>query len=512
MFRTSFGIMTVDNSGPGGFDEYAGNFNILQPTGDPRQVFQLSAGPGPIHYPVNADGTVPYTGASFGSRTATLRDPNLRNPYIMNWSAGFQGQLSRHLDREPDVSGHVRRGTDAQLEHQLRFRSRSLWAATVPCRTRSLRPSRIICIIPQFGTINYLSNFNHNTWHSGNITVDKRYGNGLTVQRQLQHLQIAEQRRFPELLQPPGQSAHLLRSAAPVRRLRDLRTAGRQEANAGSIGAGWPNAIFGGWKVDVSENALSGMPISVTHAGSPNRYLTASRVNATGAHRIRRRSPIGTWGSASRPPRRIPTSISDAFAYPDSYTIGSLGSRVLQAPAALVDAVFCHQELDRLDERYKFSFRLDGHNLPVEAAQSRRSQYHLQSEQHRGLGQVHRRGRRFFQLRHGAGQHADVDSRGVLDMSRPMTRSKTISAQSSQMPGRSSAALLRRPAVRPRCARSRPGSRSAPAAGSRPPENMLYLKQLGVTWVSLGATPETATAEGLHQDARAVGSGRLQGL
>src|SRR5687767_13643068 len=93
VYRASFGIMTVDNTGiQGGFDEYAGNFNILQPVGDPRSVFKLSDGPGRITYVVNPDGTVPYTGANFGSRTAFWRDPNLRNAYVMNWSGGFQYQ------------------------------------------------------------------------------------------------------------------------------------------------------------------------------------------------------------------------------------------------------------------------------------------------------------------------------------------------------------------------------------------------------------------------------------
>jgi len=41
-----------------------------------------------------------------------------------------------------------------------------------------------------------------------------------------------------------------------------------------------------------------------------------------------------------------------------------------------------------------------------------------------------------------------------------------------------------------------PGIKIGTSAGQPTPENMLYLKQLGVTWVSLGATPETATAEG----------------
>jgi mannonate dehydratase len=41
-----------------------------------------------------------------------------------------------------------------------------------------------------------------------------------------------------------------------------------------------------------------------------------------------------------------------------------------------------------------------------------------------------------------------------------------------------------------------PGIKIGTGGGSPTEENMMYLKQLGVTWVSLGASPETATAEG----------------
>jgi mannonate dehydratase len=41
-----------------------------------------------------------------------------------------------------------------------------------------------------------------------------------------------------------------------------------------------------------------------------------------------------------------------------------------------------------------------------------------------------------------------------------------------------------------------PGIKIGTSGGQPTEENMLYLKQLGITWVSLGATPETATAEG----------------
>src|SRR5207237_1397063 len=41
-----------------------------------------------------------------------------------------------------------------------------------------------------------------------------------------------------------------------------------------------------------------------------------------------------------------------------------------------------------------------------------------------------------------------------------------------------------------------PGIKIGTSAGQPTEENMLFLKQLGVTWVSLGASPATATAEG----------------
>ena len=65
VFRSSFGIMTVDSAGQGGFDEYAATYNILQPTGDPRHLFLLQNGPGPLNFSTNADGTVPVHGRQF---------------------------------------------------------------------------------------------------------------------------------------------------------------------------------------------------------------------------------------------------------------------------------------------------------------------------------------------------------------------------------------------------------------------------------------------------------------
>ena len=57
-----------------------------------------------------------------------------------------------------------------------------------------------------------------------------------------------------------------------------------------------------------------------------------------------------------------------------------------------------------------------------------------------------------------------------------------------------------------------PGIKIGTSAGQPTEENMLYLKQLGVTWVSLARNPQKRHRRRLHRDARAVGSRRLQGL
>jgi len=360
VFRTSFGMMTVDSAGQGGFDEYAGNFNILQPTGDPRHQFTLQNGPGGINYVVNPDGTVPYTGANFGSRTAVWRDPNLHNAYVMNWSGGFQyqpgetwlvnvqyqGSAGVGLQRSWNINGiplSIALGGDRALQD-------TVFAA-----------QQNYLIYPQFGTVNYLSNFNHNTWHSGNISLEKRYGKGLVFNTSF---------NFSKSLSNDDSLTYYNRQGK-------ARTPYDQQKSFGAfvvyelpIGKGqkWVNrggimnAIVGGWKVNISENALSGVPLSITHGGSPNKYLTNSRVNALVPVQQAR---VDNWDMGQRFPTAAQTPYFNisAFAYPDAYTIGSLGSRVLNAPALYWMQVFATKTWP-VGERLKLSLRLDGHNLP----------------------------------------------------------------------------------------------------------------------------------------------------
>jgi len=362
VYRASFGIMTVDNTGvQGGFDEYAGNFNILQPVGDPRQVFQLSAGPGPINYVVNQDGTVPYTGANFGSRTAFWRDPNLRNGYVMNWSGGFQYQPGKTwvlnmmyqasagvgLQRSWNINGiplSIALGGDRQLQDTVFLAQQNYM------------------IYPQFGNVNLLSNFNHNTWHSGNVSLEKRYGSGLIFNTSLNYSKTLSNDDSLSYYNRQGKArtAYDTRFQFGAFAVYELPVGkGKRWMNHGGL----TNAVLGGWKFAITENINSGVPISVTHGGSPNRYLTASRVNPVGKIEG---AKVDNWDMGQRFPTAAQTPYFNmsSFAYPDAYTIGSLGARVLQAPALLWMQCFATKSWRPVGERFMLSLRLDGHNLP----------------------------------------------------------------------------------------------------------------------------------------------------
>ena len=93
VFRGSWGMLTQDVMPSAGFQDYTATAVVQQVTGDPRPAFYLSQGPPNRNFVVNPDGTSRFLGTNYSSRGATFIDPNLRLPYVMNWSASVQTQM-----------------------------------------------------------------------------------------------------------------------------------------------------------------------------------------------------------------------------------------------------------------------------------------------------------------------------------------------------------------------------------------------------------------------------------
>ena len=75
---------------------------------------------------------------------------------------------------------------------------------------------------------------------------------------------------------------------------------------------------------------------------------------------------VDNWSMGNRFPTAAQTPYFNisAFAYAAPYTVGSLGARVLQAPAILWLQCFATKSWKFADNRLKVSLRLDGYNLP----------------------------------------------------------------------------------------------------------------------------------------------------
>jgi hypothetical protein len=374
VFRSSFGVMSQDVQAGGNsnqnFQDYNGSYNISRPTGDPSTAFFLSQGPGPITYATAADGTVPWVGTSYNSRNVTWLDPGLRNPYIMNWSAGIQWQFAYNWLVEARYEGSagnrllgswnineiplsITLGGDTALQN-------TVWAAQ-----QNYKP------YTKFGNITLISNFNHNTYHSGSLRLERRLHNGFTMTSfytYAKNLSAADN-------EGGGGITYYNRSLEKSRTSYDVRHhfnvqvtydlpfgKGRRWLSQGGVF----DYILGGWGLSVNDTLDSGMPSSIGFSGSPNKYLTPGQ----------RIVPLTKIEDALTPnwsigPNRFPTTAppqtpylkASSFAYPASYTTGFLGKYVYESPG-MHGMGFAVKKTWTFKERFKSTFRLDAHNLP----------------------------------------------------------------------------------------------------------------------------------------------------
>jgi hypothetical protein len=365
VFRGSWGVLTQDLMPRGGSEEYSATANVQQPTGDPRPAFYLSQGPGPRPFVLNSDGTSPFLGTNYSGRGATYFDPNLRLPYIMNWSGSIQTQMGPTWMTELLYQGSS--GVGLNATGNLNQLPKSIYDSTdltllnaVYSATQNYRP------YPQFGTISYLTNGGHNTYHGFTTRLEKRYAaDGLIVNAHYTWSKnlsgtIGDGWQYYNWELTKGPTSFDTRHRFILQGMYDLPVGkGRKFLNRGGIA----NAVLGGWNVVLVETLQSGPAVTFTTAGSPNRYLPGpARPN-----QISQNVKVSNWSVG---PNRFPLNAQNplynisAFAYPAQFTNGSLGI----GTATAVWLIWPQWSLSKgwdITERVKFRIRLDANNLPV---------------------------------------------------------------------------------------------------------------------------------------------------
>jgi len=373
VFRGGFGFYTVDVKFPAGremYDEYQGIALQAPAPGDPTPIYQVSRATAlPPARIIN--GVAPFVGTNFGGRNISYWDPNLRNPYVMNWNLSAQHEFTRDYLIEVSYQGS---GGVGLIERWELNAIPITDANTALLRTgNNLAAAQNFRPYPHMGNITMRSNFGHSTFHSGTIKIEKRMSKGLyfnTFYTFSKAINSADTDNAGGGVLPV-QNRNLEKARAGYdRNHRYIGTVnwelpfgtGKRFTSDNKVGR-W---LMSGWELSFIKTIESGNPLNFTfqNASTNNYYPGFSgvrRPNLVG-------QPVynfGLWNNGG-PDRFVevnrPAVVNmNAFAEPAQFTVGNAGRNLITGPR-LVWAQVSAQKNFRIGEKLNAQFRWDFQN------------------------------------------------------------------------------------------------------------------------------------------------------
>jgi hypothetical protein len=373
VFRGGFAVNTVDVKFPttqGNFDEYVAQATQQRAPGDPRPLYQISRGPDPIVFNIRKNGTSPFLGANYSTRSAEWWDPNLRNPYVLNWNISSQFEINSSYLIEALYQGSAGVGLIERWETNafpIDYGAKDpALRAAVYRAPQNHRP------YPQFGNIPFRSNMGHSSYHSGTIKLDKRFSRGLMLLSFYTFSKTIDSQDGDNSGSgvAPIQNRGLEKGRAGYDRNHRFVTSltydlpmgkGKRFLNRGRI----LNFLAGGYGIAWMQTYESGNPLTFSFANSPYNYFPAwagsRRPNLTGSPRLR-----DGWrdlgGDRFNQNNINPVIDINYFAYPAEFTAGNAGRNVVTGTRTLWSQCSAHKNIP-LSERFKLQVRWDMNNV-----------------------------------------------------------------------------------------------------------------------------------------------------
>jgi len=372
VFRSGFSLSTLDVRFPtvrGQFEEYSATAVVEPLPGDPHPAFQLSNGPGNIGYKIRPNGTSPFLGTNYSSRNVDWWDGNLRNPYVMNWMAGLQRELSSNYMLEVLYQGSAGVGLIERWEANAI--PVDFGAGNPVLRQAALAAPQNYRPFPNFGNISFRSNFGHSTFHSGTVKLEKRYSAGLTFLTFYEFSKSIDSQDNDNdgTGVAPLQNRGLEKARAGYDRNHRNVTTLTYELPMGRgkrffSSGGLKNLFLGGYQVAWVNSLESGNPLTFTFANSPNNYYPTfagnRRPDLVGHPQIR-----DNWRDLgnNRFNQQSTNAVLDIadFAYPAAFTPGNSGRNIVTG-LPLVWMQVSAQKNIVVKERWKVQIRWDMNN------------------------------------------------------------------------------------------------------------------------------------------------------
>jgi hypothetical protein len=285
----------------------------------------------------------------------------------MNWSGGVQwefaptwlGDLTYQGSAGVGLRGSVNMN---QLPKSIYDSKDTAFLDRVYSAVQNYRP------YTQFGTISYVGNFGHNTYHSGTVRVEKRYSPaGITLNTFYTFSKAlaggaGDGWQYYNWNLTKGRVSYDLNHRIVAVLNVDMPFGkGRKWMNGGGL----KDHVLGGWTLIWLQTWVSGPPVTFGISGSPYRYLPGPGrpVQLMPNSQVR----IANWELG---PNRFPMSAQNpvfdlnAFAYPAAYTPGTVGVYTQNANW-LYWPQFSLSKSWSFKERARLIARLDANGLPT---------------------------------------------------------------------------------------------------------------------------------------------------
>ena len=365
VFRGSFGMFTQDLVQTLPQDEYTATTAVSLASTNPNPAFYLSQGPGTVAYSIQPGNTAPYftSTANYTGRNISYIDPNLRNPYSMTWSGGFQYEFKPNYLAELTYQGSAAVHLTGTVN--INVLPQSIYQSTNTTQLTTVNNNtQAYLAYPQFGSVTETSNFGHSTYHAMIARLQHRYSNGFSANSLF---------TWSKNMQGTAGAGYLYydwaltKQVAPTdQKLQfseqfnyDLPFGlGRRFVNHGGI----LNEAIGGWTFLTIQSVRSGLPVTFSSSGSPYKYLTGEGgLNIVPGQTIN--VPNYNIGPNIFPQAaQNPFYNIGAFSYPAAFTEGNAGSGIARTgwvwwPQYSITKTWTYKE------KYKLTVRMDALNL-----------------------------------------------------------------------------------------------------------------------------------------------------
>ena len=367
VFRGGFAVNTIDVKFPGGqFEEYSVQVSQSMPTGDPRPVYRISQGPNPVVPVVRPDGTSPYQGTTFSGRSSSRYNPDLHNPYQLNWNQSIQYAVTTNYLIEASYQGSAGIGLTENwplntlpLDYANGNRTVNL---ALNNSFQNYRP------YTNFGDVTLRNaNLGHSTYHAGTMKLEKRYSAGINF---ITFYTFSKSIDSATGGVAPIQNLSLNKARASYDRSQRFVASvtyelpmgkGKKFLNKGGL---W-DKLLGGYQIVWIQTLESGNPLTFGFSNSPFLYLPTSMSarypNINGTIRLRDNwRDFGGDRFHTAAMNSVWTDMS-VFSYPAEFTSGNAGRNIASGPGLRWSQVSAQKSL-QISERVNLDIRWEMNN------------------------------------------------------------------------------------------------------------------------------------------------------